>query len=59
MGPYYITLHAAPDGIAWDLRSGTPDSTSVRIADGVAFTWQAATHQAGNVLARIAEERFR
>lgn len=50
---YYVTLHAGKhDDVAWDLRSGDANGTSVRIAEGAAFTWGAALHQAGYALDR-------
>lgn len=49
---FYITLKVGRECIEWDLRSGSPDSTSVRIESGEAFSYPAATYQAGNAIQR-------
>lgn len=67
---YHVTLIADVDGVHWDLRSGLPSETSVRIEDGVAHdqdsiavfgaahTWAAALHQAGTALQRWSDARL-
>jgi hypothetical protein len=54
---YYVTMIVAGDRIRWDLRSGDPDGGSVRVAEGDAHTWAAATHQAGSALMKWVREK--
>jgi hypothetical protein len=54
---FYLTLIQGADGIHWDLRSGHPDETNVRIEDGLSATWAGATYRAGQALHERAERR--